>query len=276
MPSLCLLSLLETPYLTDSTTLAVPSRKAPFNYHQTPVKAQNGIGVYPQQPGAVVPSPAPVIVDSRPRHPFASANVTTKPPSEAHTHYEFSSAPSAPKNSNFLGFNVTNAYASLVWEHFHNSRREIEEFEWHLRCATLLFFNLLATIYCLWLFSAWYIFTYASRAFLVKILIPQLSTVWFAVVPIFRDLTPAWVLSIVGALFSLALEAAEVSIKLARRANNSNGLVFDEWQNVHVSTSIEETVKIVDAPASGTTIAMLYDPLPTAKNSQHHGGSPLR
>ncbi|KAH9068505.1 hypothetical protein EDB83DRAFT_521261 [Lactarius deliciosus] len=118
--------------------------------------------------------------------------------------------------------------------------------------------------------------TYASQAFLVKILIPQLSTVWFAVVPVFRDLTPVWVLSIAGVLFSLALEAVKVSVKLARRANNSNGLVFDVWQNTHVSTSIEETVKIVDRPASGATIAMLYDPLPTAKNSQHHGGSPLR
>ncbi|KAH9003077.1 hypothetical protein EDB86DRAFT_3117279 [Lactarius hatsudake] len=201
--------------------------------------------------------------------------VTTKPSSEAHTHYEFSSAPSVPKNS-FFGFIVTNAYASLLWEHFQNSRREFEEFEWHLRCATLLFFNLLATIYRLWLFSAWYIFTYTSQAFLVKILIPQLSTVWFAVVPVFRDLTPAWVLSIVGVLFNLALETAEVSIKLARRANNSNRLVFDEWQNAHVSTSIEETVKIIDVPASGATIAMLYDPLPTAKNGQYHGGSSLR
>ncbi|KAH9177401.1 hypothetical protein EDB89DRAFT_2065003 [Lactarius sanguifluus] len=184
------------------------------------------------------------------------------------------------------------AYASLVWEHFQNSRREFEEFEWHLRCATLLFFNLLVTIYRLWLFSAWYLFTYASQAFLVKILIQQLSTVWFAVVPVFRynvsnhvspvvdltsirDLTPAWVLSIVGVIFSLALEATEVSIELARRANNGNGLVFDEWQNAHVSTSIEETVKIVDVSASGATIAMLYDPLPTTKNSQHHGGKPL-
>ncbi|KAH8980897.1 hypothetical protein EDB92DRAFT_223247 [Lactarius akahatsu] len=206
---------------------------------------------------------------------FMQFLVTTKPSNEAHTHYEFSSAASVPKDSKFLGFNVTNLYASLIWEHFQNSRREFEEFEWHLRCATLLFFNLLAAIYRLWLFSAWYIFTYASQAFLVKILIPQLSTVWFAVVSVFRNLTPAWVLSIVDVIFSLALEATEVSIELARRANNSNGLVFDEWQNAHVSTSIEETVKIVDVPAQASDATMLYDPLPTAKNSHCHCGSSL-
>ncbi|KAH9063945.1 hypothetical protein EDB87DRAFT_84509 [Lactarius vividus] len=224
---------------------AVPPRKPPLNYPQTPVRAQNRIGVYPQQLEAVIPSPPPVILDSRPRHPSASANVTTEPSNEVHTHYEFSSTPSVPKNSNFPRVNVTNAYASLVWERFQNSLREFEEFEWHLRCATLLFFNLLATIYRLWLFSAWYIFTNAFQAFLVNILIPQFSTVCFAVVTVFRDLTPAWVLSIVGIILSLVLEAIEVSIKLARRANHSN---VDEWQNAHTSTPTEKTVKVVDIP----------------------------
>jgi len=89
---------------------------------------------------------------------FTQFLVTTKPPNEAHTHYESSSAPLVPKNKFLPGSNVTNAYTSPVWKLFQNFRREFEEFEWHLRCATLLFFNWLVTIYRLWLFAAWYIF----------------------------------------------------------------------------------------------------------------------
>ncbi|KAI9463326.1 hypothetical protein BJY52DRAFT_1184866 [Lactarius psammicola] len=189
---------------------------------------------------------------------FTQFLVTTKPPNEVHTHYEFSSAPLVPKNNYFPGFNVTKAYASPVWKLFQNSRREFEEFEWHLRCATLLFFNWLVTIYRLWLFAAWYIFTCASQAFLVKILIPQLFTV--------RHSALVWVLAIVDVILSLALEAIEVSVELARRANKDNGPVFDGWKNSYVSVPIEKTVKTVDVSASGATITVLYDPLPTAKN----------
>lgn len=88
---------------------------------------------------------------------FTQFLATTKPPNEAHTHYESSSAPLSLNNSHFPGFNLTNAYDSPVWKHFQNSRRVFEEFEWHLRGATRLFFNWLATIYRLWLFAAWYI-----------------------------------------------------------------------------------------------------------------------
>ena len=73
IPSLCLPSLLGTPYLTGAIT--GPPRKAPLNYHQTPERAQNRIGVYPQQLGAVIPSPTPVILDtSHFRYPLASAD----------------------------------------------------------------------------------------------------------------------------------------------------------------------------------------------------------
>lgn len=82
---------------------------------------------------------------------------TTKPSDEAHTHFELPTAPSSPKD-HFRRFNDTNTNDSPVWKHLQNSRREFEEFEWHLRCVTLLFFSLLAAIFRLWQFAAWYIF----------------------------------------------------------------------------------------------------------------------
>jgi hypothetical protein len=130
--------------------------------------------------------------------------------------------------------------------------------------------------------------TNTSQAFPIKFLIPQLSAVWSAVVPIFgcntsnkhvyptvdltsfRHSTPVWVLSIVD----LALEANELSVELARHTDNSNYLVFDGWKNVHENIPIEKTVEPVDVPTSGATITALYDPLPYVKNSHHHGGSP--
>lgn len=69
---------------------------------------------------------------------------------EAHTHFEFSTAPLSPKY-HFRRFNATNTNDSPVWKVF-------EEFEWHLRCVTLLFFGWLAAIVRLWQFAAWYIF----------------------------------------------------------------------------------------------------------------------
>lgn len=242
-----------------------PPRTAPLNYPRTPEKAPNSIGVCPQQPGVVTPSPAPVVLDSHLRYPLASADVTTKLPKEAHTHYELSSAPLVQKHN--TRFSVTNAYETPVWKHFQNSRMELEEFEWHLRCATLLFFNWLVTIYRIWKSAAWYISACAFQTFLVRILIPQLSTVWSAVIPIFRhSAIPVWALSIVDVILRLALEATEVvSIELARRANKSNGPTLDGWKNAHVSIPMEKTV---DVPASGATITVLYDPLPTAKNIQ--------
>lgn len=91
--------------------------------------------------------------------------MTTEPSNEAHTHFESSSAPVFPKNSYFPQFNVTNTYDSPVWKHIQNFRKEFEEFEWHLRCATLLFFNWLAAIFRLWQFAAWYIFVRTSPFF---------------------------------------------------------------------------------------------------------------
>lgn len=63
-----------TPYLTGAT--AGPPRTPPLNYpgHQNPRSVQSRISVHPQQPEAVTPSPAPVVLDSHFGYPLASAD----------------------------------------------------------------------------------------------------------------------------------------------------------------------------------------------------------
>lgn len=201
-------------------------RKAPPNYHHLPERGKSRIGVYPQQAEAVNPLPDPVILDTH----LASADATTKPSDEAHTHFELPTAPSSPKD-HFRRFNDTNTNDSPVWKHLQNSRREFEEFEWHLRCVTLLFFSLLAAIFRLWQFAAWYIFSCASQAFLLRILIPRLFTFWSAMVSIFRNSAPVRVVSIVD----FALESNEVFVELARCASNRYGQGFVGSKNAHTS-----------------------------------------
>lgn len=88
---------------------------------------------------------------------FFTKFIGTAKSDEARTHFELSTAPLSPKFY-FRRFNATKANDSPVWKHLQNSRREFKEFEWHLRCVTLLFFGWLAAIVRLWLFAAWYIF----------------------------------------------------------------------------------------------------------------------
>ncbi|KAN0132913.1 hypothetical protein V8E53_009278 [Lactarius tabidus] len=231
--------------------LVGPPRKAPPNYHHSPERGKSTIGVYPQHPQAVIPLPDPAILDTHFGYPLASADATTKPSNDgAHTHFEFSTAPLSPKFY-FRRFNATNTLDSPVWKNLQNSRRVFEEFEWHLRCVARLFFSLLAAIFRLWQFAAWHIFSCASQAFLVRILIAQLSTVWSAMVPIFRHSAPVWIVSIVDFTVGFALEADEVPVELARCANNGNDQGFDGSKNASIPV---KTVEIVEVSTATITV----------------------
>lgn len=250
-----------------------PSLRPPRRPHPTtinlPERGKNRIGVYPQQPQAVIPLPDPVILDTHFGYSLASADATIKPSDDgAHTHFEFSTAPLSPKN-HFRRFNASNTNNSLAWKNLQNSRTVFEEFEWHLRCVTLHFFSWLTAIFRLWQFVAWYIFPCASQASLVRILIAQLSTVWSAMVPIFRHSAPIWVVSIVDFTVDFALEADEVSVELARCTNNGNE-GFDGSKNAHANIPVKKTVETVGVSAA--TITVLCDPLLTEKN---HGRNPM-
>lgn len=75
IPSFYFPSLLKTPNLADTMTLAGPPRKAPHNHHHSPERGKNRIGLDPQQPVAVtLLLPDPVILDTHPGYPLTSTD----------------------------------------------------------------------------------------------------------------------------------------------------------------------------------------------------------
>jgi hypothetical protein len=65
---------LKTPNLTDAMILVGPPRRPHPTTINPPERGKNRIGVYPQQPQAVIPLPDPVILDTHFGYSLASAD----------------------------------------------------------------------------------------------------------------------------------------------------------------------------------------------------------